>query len=111
MKYKININYRDWELIAESFEPENWNKGIYDQKRKLGFLMEAWDGNIPLYLNNDDVFIADYLKEISIGIVNPDPIFSIFDKENLTFEQMLDEIQERIPEIVAVTPGDENPYE
>lgn len=111
MKYKININYRDWELIAESFEPEKWNKEIYDQKKKLGFLMEAWDENVPLYLNDDFVFNADYIKEISIGIVTTDPVFSIFDKENITFEEMLDAIQEKIPGIVKVTTGDENPYE
>ena len=111
MRYKININYRDWELISEKFEPKNWNKGIYDQKRKLGFLMEAWENNIPLYLNNDENFVADYIKELSKDIVTPEPIFSIFDKENLTFEEMLDAIQKRIPDIVKPTEGDDNPYE
>lgn len=111
MKYDIYINYRDWELIAESFDPDKLNKDVYDQDRRLSFLMEVWEGDMPLYLNDHSSFNADYLKEISIGIVTPDPVFSIFDKENLTFEQMLDEIQERIPEIVTVTPGDENPYE
>ncbi len=111
MRYEFRANYRDWELIAETFEFEKLNKGVYDQKRKLGFLREAWNNNVPLYLNDYSVFNADYLKEISIGIVTTDPVFSIFDKENITFEEMLDAIQEKIPGIVKATGGDDNPYE
>ena len=105
------MNYRDWELIAESFEFGKLNKGIYDQKRKLGFTREAWDGDVPLYLNDYSSFNPDYLIEISKGIVTSEPIFDIFDKEDLTFEEMLEEIGEKISETVVVTPRDENPYE
>jgi hypothetical protein len=110
VKYEFRANYRDWELIAETFEFEKLNKGEYDQDRRFSLLREAWDGDIPLYLNDYSNFTAVYLKEISIGIVTEEPIFSIFDKENLTFSEMLDAIQERIPEIVKETEGDENPY-
>lgn len=111
MKYKIYINYRDWEIIAETFEFEKLNKGIYAQKRRLGFLREAWDGDIPIYLNNDDIFIADYLKEISKNVVTPEPIFCIFDKENLTFKEMIQEIWKRRDEIITPVKADDNPYE
>jgi hypothetical protein len=111
MRYEFRANYRDWELISETFDIDKYNTPFYDYKNKLGCMIECWQGNIPIYLNNDDIFISDYIKEISIGVVTPEPIFSIFDKENITFEEMLDAIQERIPGIVKPTEGDDNPYE
>jgi len=111
MRYEFRANYRDWELISEDFEFEKLNKGGYDQDRRLSFMREAWDDNIPLYLNDYSTFNPDYLKEISKDIVTSEPIFSIFDKENLTFEQMVDAIQEKIPAIVQATGGDDNPYD
>jgi len=111
MKYEVYINYREWEIIAETFDIKKYNTDIYNYKNRLGCMIECWQDNIPIYLNNDDIFIADYLKEKSVGIVTPEPIFSIFDKENLTFKQMLDAIQEKIPGIVKPTCGDDNPYE
>lgn len=111
MKYEVYINYRDWEIIAEIFEFEKLNRGIYDQKKRLGFTRESWDGVIPIYLNDYSTFNSDYLKEISKNVVTPEPIFSIFDRENLNFSEMLDAIQEKIPGIVKPTPGDDNPFE
>ena len=111
MKYEFRANYRDWELIAETFDVEKYNTDVYQYKNKLGCMIECWQGNIPLYLNNDDIFEADYMKEKAIGVVTTDPVFSIFDKENITFEEMLDAIQEKIPGIVTPTTEDDNPYE
>ena len=111
MRYEFRANYRDWELISENFEFEKLNRGDYNQDRKLSFTREAWDNNVPLYLNDYSVFNTDYIKEKAIGVVTSDPVFSIFDKENITFEEMLDAIQEKIPEIVKATVGDDNPYE
>jgi len=48
---------------------------------------------------------------MSDGIVVSAPIFAIFDKKDLTFAQMLQEIWNRRKEIVKIVPGDENPYE
>ena len=109
MRYEFTANYRDWELIAEGFDINKMEQ--YENIRKLGFMIECWKGDIPIYFDDYNIFNADYLKEISEGVVTPEPIFSIFNSEKLTFNQMLDAIQERIPGIVKPTEGDDNPYE
>jgi hypothetical protein len=110
VKYEFRANYRDWELIAETFDIEKYRTDTYDYGNRLGCEIECWQDDIPIYLDCYDMFVSEYLKEISIGVVTEEPIFSIFDKENLTFSEMLDAIQERIPGIVKETEGDENPY-
>ena len=77
---------------------------------RLGTYREAWQGNIPLYLHDVGIFVPDYLSKKAQGIVTPDSIFAIFDKEKLTFAEMLQEIWKRRIEIVKVTEGDDNPY-
>ncbi len=111
MKYQIFICTHEWELIAENFNFEKFFAGEYDHERKLGLIREAWDGDIPLYLHDVSILSPDYIIEVAKGIVTEEPVFSIFDKENITFEEMVDEIWARRREIVQVTDGDENPYE
>jgi hypothetical protein len=114
MKYQIFICTHEWEIIAENFDFEKFFNDFeeeYDHTRKLGLTREAWNGDIPLYLHDIGTLSPDYLIEIAKGIVTEDAVFSIFDKENITFEEMVNEIWTRRREIVQVTDGDENPYE
>ena len=111
MKYSVSLNFREFEIKTENFSFDKYYQGLYDSKTKLGLTREAWLENIPLYLHDIGKLSPDYLIEKAQGIVTPEPVFSIFDKENLTFTEMLQEIWKRRKEIVRVTKGDDNPYE
>ena len=111
MKYEISLNSREWEIVAEIFDYNKFSAGLYDHKHRLGLYREAWQDNIPLYLHDVGIFSPEYLIEQAQNIVTPDPIFAIFDKENLIFAEMIREIWERRKEIVKITPGDDNLYE
>ncbi|MEO0092880.1 MAG: hypothetical protein ABIK67_01290 [candidate division WOR-3 bacterium] len=111
MKYTISLNSREWELVADEFDYQKFHLRQYDQAKRLRLYREAWQGNIPLYLHDVGVLVPDYLIELAQGVVTTEPIFSIFDKENLTFAEMIQEIWKRRKEIVKVTEGDPNPYE
>ena len=110
MRYEVSLNSREWEIIAKDFDYQKFHQKFYDITNRLGTYQEAWQGNIPLYLHDVGIFAPDYLSEKAKDIVTPDPVFSIFDKENLTFAEMLKEIWQRRKEIVKITTGDDNPY-
>ncbi len=110
----MNFNSREWEIIAEDFNFDSYYHKQYDASLKFGLDREAWQGNVPLYLhgvNDINPFLPDKIIRKAENVVTPDPIFSVFDKENLTFAQMIQEIWKRRKEIVQITPGDDNPYE
>lgn len=111
MNYEVVLNSREFEIVAEDFDIEKFNHGLYDNGHRLGLTREAWKGNVPLYLHDVGFFDVIYLTKKSEGVVTPDPVFSIFDKKDLTFTEMIQEIWDRHKKIVKVTPGDENPYE
>jgi hypothetical protein len=111
MKYSVSLNSREFEIKTENFSFDKYYQGLYDSETKLSLTREAWQGNLPVYLHDVGILAPDYLIEKAKGIVTPEPIFSIFDKENLTFGEMLQEIWKRRKEIVKVTEGDDNPYE
>jgi hypothetical protein len=111
MKYEIFLNSREYELIAENFDFDKYYQGLYDDETKFSLDREAWQGNIPLYLHDVGIFEPEYLTKQSQDIVTPDPVFAIFDEENLTFAEMIQEIWKRRKEIVKITPGNDNPYE
>ena len=111
MKYTVSLNSREFEIAADDLVFDKYYQGLYDSKTKLGLTREAWQGNMPLYLHDVGVLVPDYLTEKAKGVVTPEPIFSIFENENLTFAEMLQEIWKRRKEIVKVTKGDDNPYE
>lgn len=110
MKYKVSLNSREWEIIADDFDFKKYYAKGYDGIR-LGFLTrEAWQGNVPLYLHDVGIFSPLYLAEQARPVVTAEPVFSIFDKENLTFSDMVWEIWNRRQEIVKINKGDDNPY-
>ena len=112
MKYKIILTSREWELIAEDFDFEKFNHGIYDQENRLGMYREAWQRDIPLYLHDVGIFEPEYLiTAASKAKVNTDPVFDIFNKKLLTFAEMIQEIWDRRKKITKTVPGDDNPYE
>jgi hypothetical protein len=113
MKYKIWLNTREWELTAEAFDFDKYLAGEYDNipDDRQYLDREAWQGNVPLFLHYVGFFDHEYLIEKFEHRVTPEPIFSIFEMENLTFRQMIQEIWKRRKEIVKVTEGDGNPYE
>jgi hypothetical protein len=111
MKYEVCINPVEWEIIAEAFDFDKYHRGKYKHENKLGLTREAWDGDIPLYLHDVGFLAPEYYIKISKGVVTPEPIFSIFDKENITFEEMLKEIWRRRTKIVKLFDGEENPYD
>jgi len=113
MKYEVYINYRDWEIIAETFEFEKYYRREYEHplKNVSLFTREAWKGNIPLYLHDVDTFCPQYILETVKDYITPEPIFDIFDKKNLTFKEMIQEIWKRRDEIIKPTEGDDNPFE
>jgi len=110
MKYNVVLTSREFEIIAEDFNFDQYHHNLYDSETRLALTREAWKGNVPFYLHDVGVFNPDYLKAISRGFVTSDPVFAIFDKENLTFAEMLDEIWKHAKKLVKVNPGDENPY-
>lgn len=110
MKYKVNFTSREWEIISEEFSFDDYYAGKYDDIERLNLTSEAWRGDIPLYLHDIYPFSLDILKFIE-GVVTPQAIFSIFDKENLTFAEMLQEIWNHRKEITRIVPGDPDPYE
>ncbi|MEO0092887.1 MAG: hypothetical protein ABIK67_01325 [candidate division WOR-3 bacterium] len=110
-KYEVYLSSREYEIIAEDFDFEKYYHGFYDSRMKLDLDREAWVGSTPLYLHYIGTFEPNYLIEKAKGIVTTKPIFAIFDKENLTFAEMIQEIWKRRKEIVKVTEGDDNPYE
>ena len=107
----MNFNTREWEIMTEEFGFDAYYEGRYDDTIQLNLAREAWQENIPLYLHDITPFFPDEIIKKAEGIVTSEPIFAIFDKENLTFAEMLQEIWNRRKEIVKITPGDENPYE
>jgi hypothetical protein len=115
MEYEIYLNSREFEIVAKDFNFEKYYCGFYNAEARLGLTREAWVASgrfwIPLYLHDVGMLEPDYLIEQAKNIVTPEPMFSIFDKENLTFAEMVNEIWLRRKEIVRVTPGDDNPYE
>jgi hypothetical protein len=110
MQYTVVLTSREFEIIAEDFNFDQYHHNFYDSETRLALTREAWKGNVPLYFHDVGVFNPDYLKEKSSGFVTSDPIFAIFDKENITFAEMLDEIWKRRKKLVKTNPGDENPY-
>jgi hypothetical protein len=110
VKYTICLNTREFEIIAQGFDFDLFYNRGYDQERMLGLTREAWLGNVPLYLHDVGVFDADYLSQRAANVVTCKPIFDIFDKKNLTFIEMLQEIQACVQKIAKQTPGDDNPY-
>lgn len=100
MRYKVNLNSREYEIIAEGFSFDKYYQGIYDSKTKLGLTREAWQDNIPLYLHDVGEFNAEYLIKKSQTIVTTEPIFSVFDLKNLTFVEMIKEIGKRSSELL-----------
>jgi hypothetical protein len=111
MKYQVNFNTSEWEIIGENFDFNLYYEGRYDDQPRLLLAREAWQGDIPLYLHDYTPFAPSQIIENASGIVSPEPVFSIFDKENLTFAEMLQEIYNRRQEIVQKVPGDQNPYD
>ncbi|MEO0107162.1 MAG: hypothetical protein ABIL70_04205 [candidate division WOR-3 bacterium] len=111
MKYKVNFTSREWEIIGEGFNFDDYYAGKYDDTERLYFSREAWQGDIPIFLSDTYAFSPDEILVRANGIVTPQSVFSIFGKENLTFAEMLQEIWTRRKEIVKVVPGDNNPYE
>jgi hypothetical protein len=115
MKYEISLNSREWEIVAENFDFNKFYAGLYDHKHRLGLYREAWSatshgGYIPLYLHDVGILSPENLIKQAQNVVTAGSIFAIFDKENLTFAQMIQEIWKRRKEIVKITPGDDNPY-
>ncbi|MEO0077114.1 MAG: hypothetical protein ABIK19_05560 [candidate division WOR-3 bacterium] len=56
MKYKVNLNAREYEIIAEDFSFYKYYRGLYDSETKLGLTREAWRANTPLYLHDVGIF-------------------------------------------------------
>jgi len=110
MKYVVHLTTREFEITAQEFDFDRFYGRGYDQERKLGLTREAWQRDVPLYLHDIGVLDADYLATRAENIVTREPVFAIFDKEDLTFTEMLREIQTRAKKIVKKTPGDEDPY-
>jgi len=110
MKYKIWLTTREWELVAEIFDFDKFYNGEYDDMPRY-VTREAWQGNIPLFLHDIDMFDVKYILEKIENLVTPEPIFSIFEKQNLTFREMIQEIWTRRKEIVRNPAGEENPYD
>jgi hypothetical protein len=111
MKYQIYINYREWEIIAETFEFERYYNKEYEHRKNIAVARQAWEGNIPLYLHDVGTFDPEYLLETLENLVTPESIFCIFEKENLPFKEMIQEIWKRRDDIIKPTEGDDNPYE
>lgn len=112
MRYKTYICTHEWKIIAETFEFKKLNRSVYDQKRRSNLCKEAWNGNIPLYLHDVGILSPEYLIKISKDVVTSELIFTIFDKQNITFEEMIKEIWERRKDIIKIIARDEeeNPY-
>ncbi|MEO0083270.1 MAG: hypothetical protein ABIK33_02625 [candidate division WOR-3 bacterium] len=66
MKYKVNLNAREYEIIAEDFSFYKYYRGLYDSETKLGLTREARRANTPLYLHDVGIFneIAELLKNL-----------------------------------------------
>lgn len=111
VKFQICIDYREWAIIAETFEFDKYYEKQYDHKKNVAITRQAGQGNIPLYLHDVGVFDPEYLLETLENLVTSDSISSIFDKENLTFREMIQEIWKRRDDIIKPTEGDINPYE
>ncbi|MEO0093380.1 MAG: hypothetical protein ABIK93_02980 [candidate division WOR-3 bacterium] len=111
MHYQVNFNTSEWEIIAETFNFDKYYQGEYDSIEKLRLTREAWQGNLPLYLHDIQMFKPEVLIERAKGIVTTDPVFAVFDKTNLTFAEMIWEIWARRKEIIKISPGDYNYYE
>ena len=110
MKYKTYLNPFEWELVAETFDFDKYDAGEYDDIPRCVY-REAWEGNIPLFLHDVGYLDIEYIVKKLENLVTLEPIFSIFEKENLTFREMMFEIWERRKEIVILLPDEKNPYE
>lgn len=110
MKYKVILTSREIEIIGKDFDFDKFYHNLYDNETRLHLTREAWSGNIPLYLHQVGGFDKDYLIEKARGIITDEPVFSIFDKDGLTFEQMINAIHDRRKKIITIIPGDANPY-
>jgi hypothetical protein len=116
MKYEIWLNSREYEIAHAAFDAQAYDAGAYDETPRIGMDREAWMsmpdiGLVPLYLHYVGVFEPEPIIERAQGVVTTASVFAIFDKKDLTFAEMLQEIWKRRKEIVKVTEGDGNPYE
>jgi len=116
MKYEIWLNSREYEIVHEAFDVDKYYAHDYDTVQRLEMFREAWQtmpdvGVVPLYLHYVGIFEPEPIIERAEGVVTTARVFAIFDKKDLTFAEMLQEIWKRRKEIVKVSEGDGNPYE
>jgi len=115
MKFTVNITSREFEIVGDEFDTARYFAGGYDDSTHLGFDREAYTsipdaGVVPVYMHDTGIFSAEAIAAQAQGFITGEPVFSIFNKKELTFAQMLAEIEERISELVTVIKGDDNPY-
>jgi hypothetical protein len=100
MNYDAYIKGNEWFIVAESFDFRKYNRGAYDSKKRLHLEQEAWKGDIPLMLQGRCPFVSDLFLEVSEELVSSEENFSIFDREGITFLELVKEVEERAYSIV-----------
>jgi hypothetical protein len=94
MTYRINVTDFEWEIIAEGFNFDTYYRtGEFDATTKFPVDREAWQGTLPVYLHGIGDLPYDYLIQRGQAIVTAEPIFAIFSKTDLTFQQMIEAIR------------------
>jgi hypothetical protein len=89
MRYDAYIKGKEWFIVAASFDFKKYNRGVYDSNKRLQLEQEAWKGNVPLMLQGRCPFVSDFLLD-----------FSIFDREGITFLELVREVEEKAYSIV-----------
>jgi hypothetical protein len=100
MRYDAYMKGKEWFIVAASFDFKKYNRGVYDSNKRLQLEQEAWKGNVPLMLQGRCPFVSDFLLEVSEELVSSESNFSIFDREGITFLELVREVEEKAYSIV-----------
>jgi hypothetical protein len=100
MKYDAYIKGKEWFIVAELFDFSKYDRGVYDSNKRLQLEREAWKGDVPLMLQGRCPLVSDNILEDCAELVSSEANFSIFDREGITFPELVKEVEEKVYSIV-----------